>query len=114
MNNSFQLLDEINVAITICDADAIIVAMNDKSIKTFEKYGGKSLIGSNLLDCHSESSRAKIIEMMEHHTTNAYTIEKEGKKKLIYQTPCFENGAFAGFAEFSLELPEDMPHFIRQ
>ncbi len=29
--------------------------------------------------------------------TNAYTIEKNGIKKLIHQTPWFENGEYTGF-----------------
>ncbi|MDD2576134.1 MAG: diguanylate cyclase, partial [Bacteroidales bacterium] len=45
--------------------------------------------------------------------TNAYTIEKEGLKKLIYQTPWYENGEFGGLVEFSIVIPMDMPHFVR-
>ena len=51
---------------------------------------------------------------MEEHATNAYTIEKNGVKKLIYQTPWYENGEFMGLVEFSLEIPFEMPHYIRK
>jgi hypothetical protein len=42
------------------------------------------------------------------------TIEKAGKKKLIYQTPWHTEGEYRGFVELSLELPAEMPHFVRQ
>jgi hypothetical protein len=35
-------------------------------------------------------------------------------KKLIYQTPWYAGGEYAGFVEISLEIPFEMPHFIRQ
>jgi hypothetical protein len=50
---------------------------------------------------------------MESRQKNVYTIEKNGVKKLIYQTPWFENGEYRGFVEFGLEIPFEMPHFIR-
>ena len=64
-----------NVAITVCDADANILDMNQHSA---DVDGGKV-------------------------------------KKLIYQTPWFkEDGAFGGLIEYSIEIPFDMPHFVRQ
>jgi hypothetical protein len=44
---------------------------------------------------------------------NIYTIEKNGVRKLIYQSPWFSNGSYAGFVELALEIPWEMPHFIR-
>ena len=44
---------------------------------------------------------------------NAYTIEKRGVRKRIYQAPRFRDGAFQGLVELSLEIPESMPHFVR-
>ena len=44
---------------------------------------------------------------------NAYTIQKNGLKKMIYQTAWKENGVVAGLVEFSMVIPEDMPHYIR-
>ena len=49
----------------------------------------------------------------ENPELNAYTIEKNGIKKLIYQTPWFMDGKFSGLVEISLPLPEELPHFIR-
>ncbi|MCX6640351.1 MAG: PAS domain-containing protein [bacterium] len=101
------------VAITVCDKHGIIIEMNDKAAEIFQKDGGKALIGQNLIDCHPEPSRSKVVDMLAHPALNSYTIEKNGVKKLIYQTPWFEDGAMAGIVEFSLEIPFVIPHFVR-
>lgn len=106
-------ISEFPGAITICDDNGIILYMNEKAGLTFQKEGGKSLIGKNLLNCHPEPARSKLADMLKHQKAHAYTIEKKGVKKLIYQTPWYENGLYKGFVELSLELPADMPHFVR-
>lgn len=106
--------EEMDVAITVCDTEGNILDMNRKSAKTFEKSGGKSLIGGSLLNCHPEPARSKLIDMLNNPRTNAYTIEKEGVKKLIYQTPWYEDGVFKGLVELSMVIPADMPHYVRK
>ena len=44
---------------------------------------------------------------------NVYTIEKHGIKKLIYQAPWYRDGEFAGLVELAIELPAELPHFVR-
>ncbi len=100
-------------AITVCDKDGVILDMNDKAAATLEKDGGRALIGKNLLDCHNEPSRSKVKDMLERHVRNVYTIEKNGIKKLIFQAPWFKNGTFGGFVELSVEIPFELPHFVR-
>jgi len=110
-NNWFEFL---NIAVTIMDTDGKIVYMNDKSSKTFSKDGGKNLIGKNLYDCHSVRSTEIIHRLLQNKETNAYTIEKNGIKKMIYQTPWYENNECKGLVELSLEIPFEMPHYIRK
>jgi hypothetical protein len=107
-------LDGIDVAITVCDADARIVAMNRKSRATFAADGGGSLVGGDLLECHNERSRGIIAGLLAGGGTNAYTIEKGGVRKLIYQTAWLEGGEVRGLVEISLPLPADLPHFVRE
>ncbi|SDF21881.1 Formate-tetrahydrofolate ligase [Sporolituus thermophilus DSM 23256] len=104
---------ELKVAITVIDKEGKIVEMNDKACQVFEKYGGSQLIGQNVFSCHSESSRQKIARLIANQETNCYTIEKDGVKKLIYQTPWYQNGQIGGLVELSLEIPFEMPHFVR-
>jgi transcriptional regulator with PAS, ATPase and Fis domain len=101
-------------AVTVCDKKGIIIAMNDKAIKTFIKYGGKKLIGAHVLDCHPEPAKSKLKALIKNETGNCYTIAKHGVKKLIYQSPWYKKGKYMGFVELSLEIPSSMPHFIRK
>ncbi len=114
MDSILSWAKELNIAITVCDSEGNILEMNDKSVLTFEKYGGNSLIGKNLADCHPDVAREKLFALLKSQKTNCYTIEKNGVKKLIYQTPFFENGEYKGFVEFSIVLPQEVPHFIRK
>ncbi len=107
-------VNEFPGAITVCDLCGIILEMNEKAAKGYQDRGGKALIGTNLLDCHSDESRAKVAKLLENKQANIYSIEKNGVKKLIYQSPWFENGVCRGFVELSLEVPFDMPHFVRK
>jgi transcriptional regulator with PAS, ATPase and Fis domain len=100
-------------AVTVCDTEGRIVEMNSRSLEVFADDGGAKLIGTDVLDCHPEPSRSKLKKMMDERRTNVYTIQKNGKKKLIYQTPWFKDGVYAGFVELSLEIPWDLPHFNR-
>jgi hypothetical protein len=87
--------------------------MNDKARLAFADDGGAALIGTNVLDCHPEPSRTKLRGLLAEGRANVYTIEKRGVKKLIYQAPCFEAGIYTGFVELAIEIPFDMPHFVR-
>jgi hypothetical protein len=44
-------------AITVCDLDGIILALNNKALETFAADGGAALLGTNVLDCHPEPSK---------------------------------------------------------
>lgn len=100
-----------NCAVTVCDRDGVILFMNKKARETFAKHG--DLIGKNLFECHNESSKAKIRNMLATGESNSYTISKGGLKKMIYQTPWRKNGEIAGMVEISMVIPEEMPHYVR-
>jgi hypothetical protein len=109
-----EWIKEFPAAITVCDEKGIILEMNDIAAKTFEKDGGYNLIGLNMLDCHPDPARGKTERLLAARVKNVYTIEKNGVKKLIYQSPWYkEGGTYAGFVELSLKIPFEMPHFIR-
>jgi transcriptional regulator with PAS, ATPase and Fis domain len=111
--SQYSWVKEFPGAVTVCDPDGIILEMNDKAAESFEEDGGLALIGKNVLDCHPETARLKIKSLMEERQPNVYTVEKNGVKKLIYQSPWYKNGEYAGFLELTLEIPFEMPHFVR-
>ena len=106
-------VNEFPGAVTVCDLEGVILEMNDRSAEAYAADGGRALIGSSLLDCHPMAARAKLEHLMETQERNVYTIEKNGVKKLIYQSPWYENGRYMGFVELALEIPFELPHFVR-
>lgn len=104
---------EFPAAITITDADGKVLDMNDKAIGTFEKYGGAELIGTSLYDCHPPHACEMIKKMLAGGEVNAYTIEKNGVHKLIYQSPWYQEGIIAGLVEISMQIPAEIKHYKR-
>ncbi len=106
-------LEGINAAVTVCDAEGTILYMNDRSGRVFADDGGKDLVGTSLFGCHPEPALAKLKDLLRTGSTNVYTIEKNGVRKLIYQAPWTHESVVGGMIEISIELPADMQHFIR-
>ena len=104
---------EIDATITVCDENEIIVEMNDKAINAFKEEGGEKLIGTKLLDCHVESHKTKLKELISSKKVSCYTTEKNGKKKFVYHTPWYEEGKYKGYVETIIGIPFDMPHYVR-
>ena len=107
-------IKEFPAAVTVTDRGGTILEMNDKACKAFDKDGGINLIGKNLLECHPEPARTRVEEMLVNQRGNCYTIEKNGTKKLIFQSPWYERGSYMGLVELSMEIPFEMPHFVRE
>ena len=94
--------------VTVCDTQGIIIAMNEVSQDNFKKYGGKSLIGSSLFDCHPESANAMIREQLSRQIGNTYITERTDKKRLISQQPWYQGTDFGGLVETIIDLPMDV------
>ncbi len=109
--SDFEWSDDVNCAVTVCDAAGVILSMNRRAREVFAAHG--DLIGKNLFECHSEGSRAKIRHMLATGQSNAYTITKNGQRKVIYQTPWRRDGRVAGMVEISMVVPDEMPHYER-
>ena len=110
---NYPWVEEFGAAVTVCDAEGIILELNERSAQMFKEQGGKSLLGSNVLDCHPEPSRTKLSQLMEQRQSSTYTTEKNSRRKLIHQAPWYRGGQYAGFVEIVLALPDTMPHLIR-
>jgi PAS domain-containing protein len=112
-SSAHDWIKEFPGAVTVCDEAGVILSLNDRAAETFREDGGLALIGRNVLDCHPEPARSQLAEMLAAGRANVYTIEKNGVRKLIYQSPWYRDGRYAGFVELSLIIPEAMPHFNR-
>lgn len=105
--------DEFLGAITVCDSQGIVVYMSERSKMQFAKSGDGDLLGKSLIECHPEPARSLLLKMLAEPLPNSYTIEKNGIRKMIHQTPWMENGEFKGVVELSFEIPMEMPHHKR-
>ncbi len=106
-------INNISAAVTVSDINGIIIYMNEKSAKLYEKDGVYKLIVKKLSECHSTQSNKIIDELISERKSNSYTIEKNGIKKMIFQTPWYEEGEVGGLIEISFDIPFNLPHHIR-
>lgn len=107
-------VEELPVAVTVCDARGILLEMNGLSAKNLAKYGGRALVGKNLAGCHPGASRRKLARLLKSRRVNIYTVEKRGARRIVIQAPWFRRGRFGGYVELSVALPARVPHFVRQ
>ena len=91
-----EWVEEFPGAVIVCDLQGIILEMNTRAVNDYVKSGGAALIGSNLLDCHTEHVRPMIESLFQTQEKNVYTIEKNGQHKIIYQAPWYEEGGVSG------------------
>ena len=104
----FNWAEDTNCAITACDTEGVVIFMNKQSILVNGDMRGK-----NMLPCHNERSRGIIDRLIKEGGTNAYTIDKKGVRKMIYQTAWrHEDGSGGGLLAISMPIPAQMPHYI--
>ena len=84
----------VNLAITVSDKEGNVLYQNDSSIEVNGDVRGRNMMG-----CHNERSQQIIRHLVNDAATNAY--EDEAKQ------------AVGGLIEFSIVLPEEMPHYDR-
>ena len=106
-------LDFLPAAVTVCDAEGIIIYMNPAAEQLLSNHGGRALLGTNLFDCHPAGAQEKIKSLISGRKSNAYTVEKAGSKRLVYQAPWYKNGEYAGLLEISFDIPPALPNFVR-
>ncbi|MCX6287943.1 MAG: PAS domain-containing protein [Bacteroidetes bacterium] len=109
-----EWIEKLDGSVIVSDLSGKVIYANDTAVRTFVKPGEQPLPGRDLMECHNDHSQKIISTIMEQKVKNVYTIEKKGKKKLIYQTPWVVEGELKGLVELSLEIPFDMPHFVRE
>lgn len=111
MNDFFKYVEP---AVTVCDTECVIVYQNEKSVAVNGDMRGKCMLG-----CHNDRSRGIIARILSEGVSNSYTISKKGQRKLIHQTPWYQDAAdgsgrtVAGIVELSVVIPEEMPHYDR-
>lgn len=85
-----SVIDQDTCAVVICSMEHEIIYMNPAAISRYAKSGGRELIGSSLLDCHSPKSRERIKEVLawfEKKESNnmIYTFHNDSENKHSYR-----------------------------
>jgi transcriptional regulator with PAS, ATPase and Fis domain len=111
--NDFDWITDFPNAVTVCDLQGIVLAMNDRAAAGYREYGGSNLVGKSLIGCHPEPSQSRLLRLLQTGERNVYTIEKNGIRKLIHQAPWYHNEQRCGMIELVLEIPPAIPHFVR-
>ncbi len=111
INNLLELIDNVQGEIVIADENIDIVYMNKEAINRYDKYGGKSLIGKSLLDCHNPKSQDEIRRMYKRFANGdlrpwQYRIPEEGYVDLVTVTPILSNGQVKGCMEMVVKMFE--------
>ncbi len=106
--SSFDWVEHYPAAVSVCDTQGTIIAMNRLAAEMFAKYGGMDLIGSSLFACHPEPANIIIRQMLAEQRANTYFTEQKGARKLVHQTPWYHEDRFAGLVETVIVLPEEM------
>ncbi len=103
--NLSGLLGGLRASVTVADEEYRIIFMNDLAIEHYARWGGASLIGSSLLDCHNEKSRTTLDQMYERYRsgdltpTRYYEDEGNGSGRNEVMIPLVIGGQFKGVAE---------------
>lgn len=105
---TFDWVKHYPAAVSVCDAQGTIIAMNRLAAEMFAKYGGMQLLGSSLFACHPEPANIMIRQMLAEQRANTYFTEKKGERKLVHQTPWYNEGQFAGLVETVIALPAEI------
>ena len=106
-------LGGLRVAVTVADETYRIVFMNDLALEHYAAQGGKTLIGTDLLDCHNAESQATLRRTYDRYRTGdlaptRYHIAKQdGRIQSIVLIPLIVDGQFKGIAELLwIERPD--------
>jgi hypothetical protein len=107
-------VEECPAEITVCDAAGTLTEMNEAAGAIFADDGGRGLLGSDVLDCHTGADRIKMEELLARPQVNTYINEAKGTRTFFYHAPWYQDARFAGYVEISFDLPAEIPHFIRK
>jgi len=106
--------DNLPVEVVVCDAQGVLIAMNEQASLGCAKYGGKSLIGRHIAEFHPERAQPKIAALLADPRPDTRITERRGRPLLIHQSPWFVDGEYRGFMTIKMLLPDDIPPTLRR
>ena len=110
MKQTFDYLENVGFAATICDKEGIVLYQNEVA-----RQRDGIVLRQNLYNCHGKRAGEMIRHMIETGESNIYEVIHHGKHSFIHQTPWYEEpgGEVSGLIELEIEVPENHPTFNR-
>ena len=115
-----SILEQDKAAVVICNLQHEIIYMNPAAVTNYAKWGGYSLIGKSLLDCHNPESVENIKKVVEWFAADeshniVYTFHNEKQNKDVYMVALRDNGRLIGYYEkHEYRNPETMKRYDMQ
>jgi transcriptional regulator with PAS, ATPase and Fis domain len=101
--------DNFPSAVTVCDMQGVIIAMNRQARKKFAKRGGGKLIGTSLFSCHAERSGEIIRHLLASGAQNIYVVRDKKGSRLVQQIPWYCEEKMAGLVEIITPFTGEIP-----
>ena len=79
-----SIIDQDHASVVICNLQHEIIYMNPAAIANYKNYGGASLLGKSLMNCHNEKSQKRIEEILDwfsKDTANNIIFTSHNEKK---------------------------------
>lgn len=102
---AISVLEQDRAPVVLCDLEHTIVYMNRAAEKKYEREGGRSLVGSSLLACHSTKANEiinKVLSWFAGSESNnmIYTFRNDKENKDVYMVALRdEDGKLIGYYE---------------
>ncbi|MDE6782072.1 MAG: fatty acid/phospholipid synthesis protein PlsX [Ruminococcus sp.] len=113
-----SVIDSDNAAVVLCDTNHIIIYMNPAAVERYSKWGGASLIGHSLLDCHNDNSNIMIKKVVDWFGKSAennriFTFHNDKENKDVYMVALRDgSGNLIGYYEkHEYRSPETEPRY---
>ena len=100
-----SIIDQDRESVVICDLNHIIIYMNPAAVVDYKKYGGASLLGKSLLNCHNPHSVEAIRKVVEWFAADAshnivYTYHTATHDRDVYMVALRDaSGTLIGYYE---------------
>ncbi len=94
-----HVLNSLKAPILVADTEHTIVYMNSAAVDHYT--GGETLMGTSLLDCHNEGSRAMMVEVLAalENGEEERLISDNEKKRIYMRAVRGEGGEVVGYYE---------------
>jgi len=96
-------------AVTVCDMQGVIIAMNRRAREKFAKRGGEKLIGTSIFACHAEPSNEIIRHLLASGEKNIYVVRDKKGRRLVQQMPWYREEKMAGLVEIITPFTGEIP-----